>query len=184
MKRAITAALTAICCLTATAGNFKLTCNIDGLLPGDTVVCDHYQLIKFHTLHTDTVPVTEAGKAVIATDVDNPCEMIVRIYRNGEMLHNCHSGEQLFAMPGETLTLSSSTWQLGSAEISGGIYDNPEVQEYLKEENAYAKSKISIYKQIERYRDADADSVKKYSDLYNANQSIPTSIMPTARANA
>lgn len=109
MNKAITAALTAICCLTATAGNFKLTCNIDGLLPGDTVVCDHYQLIKFHTLHTDTVPVTEAGKAVIATDVDNPCEMIVRIYRNGEMLHNCHSGEQLFAMPGETLTLSSST---------------------------------------------------------------------------
>ena len=170
MNKAITAALTAICCLAATAGNFKLTCNIEGLLPGDTVVCDHYQLIKFHTLHTDTVPVTEASKAVIATDVDNPCEMIVRIYRNGEMLHNCHSGEQLFAMPGETLTLSSSTGLLGSAEISGGIYDNPAVQEYLKEENAYAKSKISIYKQIERYRDADADSVKKYSDLYNANR--------------
>ena len=57
MKRAITAALAAICCIAATAGNFKLACNIDGLLPGDTVVCDHYQLIKFHTLHTDTVPV-------------------------------------------------------------------------------------------------------------------------------
>ena len=109
MNKAITAALSAICCIAATAGNFKLTCNIDGLLPGDTVVCGHYQLIKFHTLHTDTVPVTEADKAVIAMDVDNPCEMIVRIYRNGEMLHNCHSGEQLFAMPGETLTLSSST---------------------------------------------------------------------------
>ena len=33
MNKAITAALSAICCLTATAGNFKLTCNIRNMLP-------------------------------------------------------------------------------------------------------------------------------------------------------
>lgn len=175
-KTIITSALTALMTACATAPQqpgFQLSGEIEGLLPGDTLLLTEMIMPRWQDGKVDTLIVKEAGRFSAYIPMEHTTFYLLDYKPQvGQPLESCIRREEIFARINDHIMLKGSLEYLGALRHSGGSYDDEAVKSLDSLTSISDKEMIDIYRKVFQYREEEkTDSASKYAQMYNTYQS-------------
>lgn len=151
------------------APSFTLEGNIQGLLPGDTILFTRFELPEWNEISTDTLQVEQTDYFVLHKPIEQTTFALVNVKPKGRPAPvSAFRGDAVLARPGDKITLSGSTDYIGALRIKGGFYNDSLIGRKNELEVPYNKERSDIFRQLRLYMDQtpqQQDSVQKYMAL-------------------
>ena len=154
------------------ASSFTLQGNIEGLQEGDTLIIAEYTLPEWTKEKQDTLIVQQANAFSLTFPVEHTTYLsLMHFPKTGKPLPSSKMALSFLARPADKLTLTGTIDYFVLAEIEGGFYNNPLVQQENSLEREYDKVGIDIIRNMERARiNEQKDSVQFYGQQYNTRR--------------
>lgn len=154
------------------ASSFTLQGNIEGLQVGDTLIIAEYTLPEWTKEKQDTLIVQQANAFSLTFPVEHTSYLsLMHFPKTGKPLPSSKMALSFLARPADKLTLTGTIDYFVLAEIEGGFYNNPLVQQENSLEREYDKAGIDIIRNMERARiNEQKDSVQFYGQQYNTRR--------------
>ncbi|MCD8167073.1 MAG: peroxiredoxin family protein [Bacteroides sp.] len=170
MKKQILFAVIAVLYSCAPGNKVVLEGEVTGLLPGDTLILQEYELPDWKEIQADTFYISSPGQFSIQKELSHTTYFLLEHLPKGRpAVITCMRGASFVAKPGDRLTFRGSEDLWGALSKSGGFYQDTLIAQTDSLETNRNREQIEIYRNMHRYRtDGFPDSVRKYSDLYRA----------------
>lgn len=149
--------------------NLTIIGDISGLQKGDTITISTIDLPAFEDSVVSTIVVNDTAgftyRAYIAHD-----QYFELTYKTnmGKELPADRSGKLFIAQPGDTLTLTGERETIYYSRLSGGIYDEPRLAEYLRVEDSLGAIRGGYARNMEMaLAEKDTIAVRKWTEAFN-----------------
>lgn len=154
---------------TSQKSDFTIIGNITGLQIGDTVEFKTIDLPSWKDSTAFTIVIDDTTGFGFQGKLEHDQYFIFRYTTNeGKEMVCDRSGKTFIVRPGDTITFTGERENIYYSKIGGGIYDEPQLAEYLRADDSLGLIRGSYMRNIEEAKAAgDTAGMYKWADAFN-----------------
>lgn len=155
---------------TAQKSNFTIIGDITGLQIGDTIEFSTIDLPSWKDSTAFTIIVDDTTGFSYRGNLEHDQYFIFTYTTNeGKEIVADRRGQTFIVRPGDTITFTGERENVYYSKISGGIYDEPQLAEYLRADDSLGLVRGSYMRRLEEARAAgDTAEMYRWGDAFNA----------------
>ena len=155
---------------TAQKSNFTIIGDITGLQIGDTIEFSTIDLPSWKDSTAFTIIVDDTARFRYRGNLEHDQYFIFTYTTNeGKEIVADRRGKTFIVRPGDTITFTGERENVYYSKINGGIYDEPQLAEYLRADDSLGLVRGSYMRRLEEARAAgDTAEMYRWGDAFNA----------------
>jgi len=150
--------------------SFTLEGNIQGLLPGDTILFTQFELPEWNEISVDTLQVEQTDYFIMHKPIEHTTLCMVNVKpKDRPTPISAFRGATMLVRSDDKINLDGDVDYIGALRIKGGFYNDSLVARLNELEVPSNKEINDIFRQLRFYMDQtpqQQDSVQKYMSLY------------------
>ena len=155
---------------TAQKSNFTIIGDITGLQIGDTIEFSTIDLPSWKDSTAFTIIVDDTARFRYRGNLEHDQYFIFTYTTNeGKEIVADRGGKTFIVRPGDTITFTGERENVYYSKINGGIYDEPQLAEYLRVDDSIGLVRGCYMRRLEEARAAgDTAEMYRWGDAFNA----------------
>ena len=155
---------------TAQKSNFTIIGDITGLQIGDTIEFSTIDLPSWKESTAFTIIVDDTARFRYRGNLEHDQYFIFTYTTNeGKEIVADRRGKTFIVRPGDTITFTGERENVYYSKINGGIYDEPQLAEYLRVDDSIGLVRGCYMRRLEEARAAgDTAEMYRWGDAFNA----------------
>ncbi len=155
---------------TAQKSNFTIIGDITGLQIGDTIEFSTIDLPSWKDSTAFTIIVDDTARFRYRGNLEHDQYFIFTYTTNeGKEIVADRRGKTFIVRPGDTITFTGERENVYYSKINGGIYDEPQLAEYLRVDDSIGLVRGCYMRRLEEARAAgDTAEMYRWGDAFNA----------------